>query len=241
MSWFQPTSVACPSCGAGLRETTAETVNIARAPQVRERILEGSFHVATCSACSHRAVIERRFMYSDFARRQFFQVFRPDDETRWPHFEALAHQTFVGGFQGAPEAMQALAAKTAVRAVFGIAALTEKLRIDEAGLDDGLIELLKLDLLRGVPDLARASAPDIVFRAAHARRDGDLEGIELAARPSATGENHVVYSVSGERYAELARERDRLSELWPGLFYKPYVSFKRLAREQPTDVDGLLP
>ena len=225
--------MTCPRCQEAFIGHSADTINILRVPRARDLVLAGEFHVETCPACALRITIDRTFLYTDFGRRHFLQVFRRAEASRWQRCEATAFRTFAEGFVGAPPAIQEVARTCAVRAVFGLAELAEKLRVWEAGLDDALVELLKLELVTQGPD---EITPDheVLMQTANDER------IELLARPRDAGEDTevTVFGVERSRYAALEAERPRLEDQWPGLFNAPYVSFRRLAREPAAALGG---
>lgn len=236
MSWFTSTPITCPRCQEAFIGHAADTINIRRVPRARDLVLAGEFHVETCPACALRITIDRTFLYTDFGRRHFLQVFRRAQAPGWQRCEATAFRTFAEGFVGAPPAIQQVARTCAVRAVFGLAELAEKLRVWEAGLDDALVELLKLELVtQGTGEVT----PDheVLMQTA------DESRIELMVRPRDAGEDAevTVFSVDRARYAALEAERARLEEQWPGLFNAPYVSFRRLAREPAAALDWETP
>jgi hypothetical protein len=226
VSWFAAVSITCPSCAASFTGHAADSINIERAPEARALVLEGAFHVEVCPGCGQRVTIDRPFLYTDLGRRQFCHVFRRADEGDWPRREEVAEQTFWEGVRGAPPAVAELARLVSVRAVFGVAALAEKLRIWDAGLDDAVVELLKLELVA-----TRGDGVDREVLLVSAAGADDT--LELMVRPFGAPPDAEVdlHGARRARYHALADDRERLVEQWPGLFLRPYVSYRRLARE----------
>lgn len=229
MSWFTSTPITCPRCQQAFTGHSAETINVVRRPQAREQVLAGDFHVASCPGCSLRITIDRTFLYTDFGRRQFAHVFRRRDLADWQRCEEIASATFAAGFLGAPPAMQEVTRTFAVRAVFGMAELAEKLRIWDAGLDDGLLELLKLELVTGGANPEVTPGHEVLMQSLS--DDGDRIELMVRTRDAPADAEVTIYGAERSRYAQLERERPRLERQWPGLFYNPYVSYRRLARE----------
>src|SRR5437660_345608 len=151
MSWFETTPFDCPSCGKQFFGPTAETINVSRMPGERDRILAGQFHRLTCSHCGAVLRVDRRFLYTDLDRKHFAHVFCTDEIGDWPALEQEAGKVFWQGFEKSPPGVREMALGFRVRAVFGVEALAEKLRIWDAGLDDALVELLKLELVTSMP------------------------------------------------------------------------------------------
>ena len=64
MSVYQPMDITC-RCGHSFPTKVVHGVNIDRLPDVRDAILDGSFHTTLCPACGTHSVIEKEFLYSD--------------------------------------------------------------------------------------------------------------------------------------------------------------------------------
>lgn len=227
MSWFTSKEITCPACTSSFTGTIAESVNVVRTPEARRQVLEGSFHVAVCPTCAQAITLDTTFLYSDFSRRQFVQVFASNRRAEWQRCEQIAGEVFSQGFEGAPPFVGDLARGASVRAVFGMAYLAEKLRLWDAGLDDGLVELIKLELLTSGTGASLQDGADVLLTSS------TIDGLEFMVRARDVGVHDDVemYRVERNRYRQLADRRDELVEQWPGLFHMPYVSYRRLARE----------
>jgi hypothetical protein len=225
MSWFETESFTCPRCSGTFTASTADTINVTRMPSARDRILDGTFHRFGCETCGETITIDRTFLYSDLRREQFIHVFPVDHAGDWPQWEEIAGQTFWQAFTPAPPAMREVATRFRVRAVFGLAALADKLRAWDADLDDAIVETLKLELAATHPVVSTRTdaAIDIVTV-------GD-ELIEVAATSLTGAWSEERYGLRLSRYRELLAARGDLEQKFPGLFHKPYVGFRRLARE----------
>lgn len=228
MSWFTMSALTCPACAHGFEVPTADTVNVTRLPAHRGHVLEGSFHRFACPSCGHAIRVERDFLYTDLDRAQMVQVHRPDSEMDWRHAEKQTLAAFHAAVDNGPPGVVDFAVTTRLRTVFGVDELAEKVLLWEHGLDDGLVELLKLELMMAMPELRRK--PDIRLVITAVRdRDG-----ELWAREGGGEE----YALPLARLRELAATRGALTERFPGLFYRPWVSFRRLAFETPEHGPG---
>lgn len=228
MSWFETRPIDCPRCGASVEVATAETINVTRMPSARDRILDGGFHRAPCPGCGGAVRVERAFLYTDVRREQFVHVFPPGDVADWPRCEEVAGHAFEGAVDPSPPAMREAARRFAVRVVFGLDALAEKLRLFDAGLDDALVELQKLELAAGAPALR--ARPSLRLRVA--RVDPDADRIEVIASENEIDDDDR-WALALGRHRELAAHRDELRERFPGLFLRPFVDYRRLARERP--------
>lgn len=144
MSVFAPEVTTCPHCGTAEARDVAQSVNAERSPALRQAVLDGDFQRPACGSCGERYEIAHPFIYIDLPRRQWFGVYGLDDEPAW---ESLEHQA-LEGWQlacgpGAPAIAREVGQGVRIRCVFGLTALREKLVCHDAGLDDGLLEVLK--------------------------------------------------------------------------------------------------
>src|SRR5262245_48689406 len=73
MAVFHPHRVSCV-CGNTVVAELADSVNVTRAPSMRERILRGELHRAACPACHRQMTVEKPFYYTDLLRSSFFKV-----------------------------------------------------------------------------------------------------------------------------------------------------------------------
>ncbi len=230
MSWFEPTDVTCPQCGHAFKCGTAESINVSRMPWAKAQLVAGSFHQPDCPACGGLFHVDREFLYTDFEQWRFVQVFPLDDQGDWPALETLTEEVFESVCAEGPPFVQAMPERFTVRTCFGLRALGEKIRLWDAGLDDALVELLKLELVARTPDLEGRPTLELSVVAV----SPDLDRLEIEAWDREGDADRIVYAVAMRRYRELAAAKDRLIEDFPGLFYRPFRAFRRLLRETAT-------
>lgn len=144
MSTFARVPVRCPACGVSTQARLAESANAGRHPAFRAQVLDGTFMRVRCSGCGAHTVVERELLYTDLSRGQLIGVFPSERRVDGASIDA--------GFRSVMEtlASEPGLAGSAIglrRVVFGYAELREKLVMAEAGLDDRVIEALKLVLL----------------------------------------------------------------------------------------------
>ena len=154
MSVFEEREIPCPHCGHRAMLSVAASLHAPRVPEVRAAIFDGSFQRFPCGSCGEPFVVEGPFIYIDFDAKQWFGVYPRKWEAKWRTVEDEALGSFQRNMQTyAPPMVKEMAEGFAVRAVFGIEALAEKLRCFDAGIDDAALEVLKLDLMRSQPEL----------------------------------------------------------------------------------------
>ena len=208
MSFFIHAKVACAACDHVHDADVAESLHISTRPDVREDILAGRFHRFRCPACAAWTTIEKLLAYTDFDRRHWFTVVPVVELPFLAQWRELAISTFQATMlERAPALVrEEMAPQMLRRLVFGLASLREKLIAFDHGLDDRVLEVLKLEILRQrdlLPDvrlachlteltsdmlafdLARPGAPPVIDRVAIARADYDglaAGASELAGR-----------------------------------------------------------
>ncbi|MDP2313997.1 MAG: CpXC domain-containing protein [Pseudomonadota bacterium] len=146
MSTWYPYRLACPACAAPGSIALLKGIHISRLPMVKADIREGRFQVYTCPECGHRTQVEAPSVYTDFPNGQFIAVEAPNPPDL-PAARRRGREVFDACFTFGPDIAATLGASIRHRLVFGVAALREKVLAWDAGLDDRVVEALKLDLL----------------------------------------------------------------------------------------------
>jgi hypothetical protein len=162
MAVFQLYPVTC-TCGHTFEARLARSVNGGRSKALRDAILDGKLHRVRCPGCEHEFSVEKAFSYADFKTNTFFDV-RP----RWErHLYRRASKQFTSALQRLPSALSPVESRKA-RVVFGLQELREKLVIQDAGVDDRVIEVVKLYLLHEHPFLLHKPRLRLVLHRLHA-------------------------------------------------------------------------
>lgn len=151
MSVYQDRTLTCPHCHHKTSQSVAVSLNAARATRQRQAILDGTFQRFSCTACGKTYRADGPLIYIDFEAKRWVGVFPVAAEARWWRYEREPQHTFDRNMlEHAPEMVRQWAPGFAVRCVFGLPALREKLVTWEAGLDDRALEAYKLSLLRSM-------------------------------------------------------------------------------------------
>jgi hypothetical protein len=188
----------------------SEVVNAVRA---------GTFQRFTCRSCGQRYRGDGPLIYVDFERKHWIGVFPRQHERSW----ALVEQQPLDSFRRAlidyaPPVVRAMSDGFAVRTAFGLDALAEKLAVFEAGMDDRVVEMVKLAVVLSAGGLLHPGRrPTFLGR--------DDEGVVRLAVPVADGA--VPMTVGAHQvdlWANDVRWRSVIEELSAG----PYVDVGRL-------------
>lgn len=149
MAVYHTIRASC-TCGKSFETQVARSLNAARTPSIREKILRGDLHQAMCPDCGNRWTVESPFYYADALRNCVFHV-RPREE----RFKYRAHSDNLDkAVSDLPHEMFP-PAHTQLRVVYGLDELREKIVAQDAGLGDRNVELLKVLVLRDHPFLLR--------------------------------------------------------------------------------------
>ncbi len=200
----------------------ARGIHASRAPEVRAKIVAGVLHRMPCAACGTTLDIHHDMVFTDFKRGDWVRVARPGALTEWqPHERETLEQFERLMTMGAPIVAD-LAPTFRVRLVFDLDELRERLVIWDAGLDDAIVECVKLGCLRERADLVR---PGHRVRLRSVEVNGDLD---IASVPGGTP------SVDAMRWTVPAGVVQRVHEArsdWqaqvPELFGRGFVSVDR--------------
>ena len=168
MSTFVPSTIAC-RCGKHYEVEVANGLHISLRPDLRQQILDGTFHRFFCPVCGMTTMVDATMSFTDFPRRQWFTI-APSTGLPWRRsWLAVARDSFQATMvQGAPELVAGWGREMTRRLMFGLAALREKLVIADATLDDRVVELLKIQLVR---DLRGELSPGHYFHLVEVKGD----------------------------------------------------------------------
>lgn len=128
----------------------ADCINIRRTPAVRDAIIRGDYNRIASDDGSHMVTVEKPFFYTDFDRKQFFLVKPRAERHTWKE----ASEQLQRMMKGVPQ-LYTKVEGVKFRVIFGMGELREKLVADEEGLDDRMIELLKVLVIYDHPFLIK--------------------------------------------------------------------------------------
>lgn len=153
MSLFTTTTIECTACETTSDFQAAGSVNADRRPDLRGEILDNVFQTVACPKCGEPLRLEPLFNYLDMELSLWLAAYPPRRMGEYPELEKEVQGLFDEsyGAQASPAAQEA-GADLRPRLTFGWPAAREKVLLAKAGLDDLTIEMLKLDLLRRLPE-----------------------------------------------------------------------------------------
>jgi hypothetical protein len=166
MCLFAKMKVACPACGSEAEVNVVGSINADRRPDLRQKILNGDFQAVTCAECGAQFRLPPSFTYIDFGRNQWILAHPAFERHDWREFEQIARDIFnTAHGPHAPVIAQELGREITPKITFGWPALCEKLVCAEQNLDDVTLELVKLAVLRNVPNPPFSDTAELRLRA----------------------------------------------------------------------------
>lgn len=232
MSRYEDRVLTCPHCQHQAPQSVAVSLDGERATRERQAILDDTFQRMTCAACGTSFRADGPLIYLDFDAKLWIAVFPASWEAAWWDHEDEPQ----GAFQRymidhCPPLVRSWAPGFAVRAVFGLPQLREKLVAHDAGIDDRVLEAYKLDLLRGLGpyDLAPSARPRL-------REATATEAVFHVPRPKPDEPNR--YEIVRIARAEIDRVAAGRDGEWAGTIAAvsagPYVDLGRIFAPRPS-------
>lgn len=134
MSLTSTTEVACPGCGKTTAVELVRSLNSQTDARLKEKLLNGDLNVLAC-ACGRRSPLAADLVFHDPATGFFCQVCVGDESSVARGKKAFKEAEIAGN-------------RRIVRTQNG---LVEKVKLNDAGLEDWAIELIKVLLLASLP------------------------------------------------------------------------------------------
>ena len=167
--------VTCPSCGKGNAVKVYIGINTAEDPQLKASVKDGSLFVWECLHCGARHLTRSQLLYHDPDER--LMVWLLPENFLSPQQETSVKATLEKHFINPENGLEGYS----LRRVASIGDLIEKVNLQDAGLDDVVMEMAKWVTRNEVADKDRAHAEEILrapFR--FYRMDGPDNEIQLS-------------------------------------------------------------
>lgn len=158
-------TLPCRACGASVEGLTIESANPIRHPAFQERLLGRTLLRMTCGSCGAPHLHFDRFVWTDLPGRLCACVVHEEERPAWEPLERDAYAALsVPLREEGPPVVRAWGRSVAIRLVFGLEELREKVICRIHGLDDRIIEALKLTsaMSDGAGDGAAPVLEDVV-------------------------------------------------------------------------------
>ena len=235
MSDTVPAKLKCPHCKTIFEIEIFYNLNMRRRPGIRQQILDEHFQQYSCPACNRQVQAAPIMLYTDFQRRQWYALF---PEAAFVYRSALASRVLEGFDsnmrENCPPMVKAWASHFEVRLAFGVPALREKLIAFDANIDDRILEVFKLQLMR---DTKMGSITPTTNIFLHSCSEHTLQFLHIN---NINGGMEVVHQVETPRSGleQLGEHLSNLESSMPSLFNSPVVHWRApLVPDLPMDVE----
>lgn len=223
MSLFLPVNLVCPGCGELITMDAVGSVNADRRPDLRDAILNDSFQDVECGSCGKSVRLQPNFNYLDAGRGQWIAAMPSKDISRHKAVDAEMRVLFDQSYgKNAPAAAQAVGTALDVRITFGWPALREKLLARQEGLDDVVLEMLKLDLMRRLPEVTLITGIELRLVAVGA------DMLSFAWLESDTETAQSSFGASRELYDAIANDPAAWAQVQARLCSNGFVDIQKL-------------
>lgn len=227
MSRWEKQGTVCPHCGAVQEAKVFVSVNGARIKDAADRIIEGRWGEMSCLKCGGRYRHDAPMLFADIPGGLWVVQYDASDRGRFVVLEEEADAIFQREFMERPPAAIREQARTVRRRIcFGRRQLAEKLLLRRHGLDDRLVECLKLVLMREYVSDLLAFGP-----AEYSVRQVEPNRLDLSAFPIGDGRPLFELKVERPTLDEITQDMERFRAAFPDLFSKLYVSASRYVTE----------
>lgn len=138
----KPTMITaeCPNCHAEITIPYYEELNVSEHPEQKEAILSGDFFKFTCPKCGAVLPVTGPLLYHDPKVPTMLQLVPPGFDDATERLDELL--ALIQGMEGDKTSLYQ------ARLVTSVDKLLEKIYIQDAGLDDRVVELVKLAYLK---------------------------------------------------------------------------------------------
>lgn len=176
MSVYRLRTLGCGNCGQVRSVKEVDSANPLRHPPFLTALMERTFNRFDCPECGHVDVVERPMLWTDVIHQLVAWMLPSSERLLWSAAELRVRDGLSGPvLDEGPAFVRAWGSRASIRLVFGLEELREKVVAHRGGVDDRVVEILKLPHVD--PDLASGPVLEKV----------DGSGLHLATPPAMDG------------------------------------------------------
>lgn len=193
MSQLDSRTIACPQCGHEQECQLWASINVTLDPSLKQDLLDNRLNRFTCAACGYEAQVAASFLYHDMGQKLMIAVNADHEAAAKSLTEAL---TMSRGVQQAFAGYQ-------FRSVATRDDLVDKVLVLDAGLDDAIVEMVKVATQQNDDTLRHAR---LYFNGWVEQPEGKALSFAAIAARRLTNFTvpEVVYDEFARRFGELA-------------------------------------
>lgn len=223
MSLFVSMHVDCPQCEHTNTMNAVGSVNADRRPDLRDDIVADTFQIITCADCGAAFRLQPEFNYLDVENGLWIMALPADSVLDYLENEDRATNLFRAFYgEDAPPAARDVGSTLNCRVTFGWQAVREKILLAVSGLDDVVVELMKMDMLRRMPEVHLDAGVELRVTAV-----GE-ENLELAWVKTDTEEALQFIAVERIAYTSIAEAQEKWSAVQTLLCDGPFVDMQKM-------------
>lgn len=223
MSLFTSIHVDCPSCDHTNTMDAVGSVNADRRPDLRDDIVADIFQIISCESCEETFRLQPEFNYLDVENGLWIMALGVTELADHMIHEDRARDLFETSYgANAAPAAQEVGEVLRCRVTFGWPAVREKILARIEGFDDVVLEMMKLNLLRRLPEAPIDFGVEMRLMAVA----GDM--LELAWVTTESEEVQSVIRVSRDAYDGIAENRDDWADVEALLTDGPFCDIQKL-------------
>jgi hypothetical protein len=145
MSVYHVVPLGCSACGRARPVKVVDSANPLRHPPFLDALLARTFNRFPCPSCDNVDVLERPMLWTDVHHDLVAWMLPSSQRPAWSTVEIEV----LGGLEGpvrweGPPLVRSWGQRAAIRLVFGLEELRDKVVARRAMLDDRVVEILKL-------------------------------------------------------------------------------------------------
>ena len=196
MSVYRSFRLNC-ACGHEFDALLWDSINVTEQQELKSRLLNGEINQIQCEKCKKRSYIEKHLLYHDVDKKLWVQMFPRSDRSKWQELEEEHKEDLK---------KNSISKKYFFRLAFGQDELLEKVRIFDNGLDDRILELLKLKILEQDEAMKDISDAELTFSQYHVE-DGEIH-FKMASLEKNLSQTLVI---PFEHYEEIEESQEHVS------------------------------
>ena len=202
--------ITCPACGRAHKFAAWQSLNVTLDPHEKPRLLDGSLTRFTCEGCGHNADVVYPLLYHDMEKQLMLSLL--------PEGGGKGQGDRSDPDELPPEMRKTLGAGYTYRRVGSHNELREKIYVFDGGLDDRVIEVVKLILWEQMPGEQKPADAELLFGGLVQEEDGERLGFTILTPTGGTGltvPRDPLYQGSLEAFVAHDASRGKDAPAWP--------------------------
>jgi hypothetical protein len=199
------------------------SLNADRRPDLRDAIIDDTFQITKCPSCGEDFRLAPVFTYLDVGNGQWIAALPADRLIDWQSAEDEAKESFNASYgPSVPASAREIAELLQVRLCFGWPAVREKIIVKAASLDDAIVEMMKLDLMRRLPNAPFGNGIELRIISA------DGPAFEMVWIDRESEEVQQRFSAQRALYDDIAAKAEAWATIRGRLTGGPFVDMQKL-------------